>query len=346
METINPLTSIFPVSSATPQGRGRGQPPQTLVQGQLFKALVVENSGPERYLLDIGGNKLAARSEAALAAGQTLRLEVVKTSPEIELKIVADPLGQFGGRSLTLLGKNLDISTLFQGLQQQTPPLMDTLTPTSRNVIETFFTLQQSDISAKEGGAVLRQLIQNLGINLEQLLANGDKNAALRTLKAALLEVATHFKSAESIADTTSKMLTTLELFQLVQLQTSVEGQYVFPLPLPFLEQGYLVVERDPKDDSSGSWQADRRFSLHLTLSDLGNLQVDFLHNSEGLFIRFFAENRETADFIAGYSEELKAEIMDIPLIHVSFSGDAPDPISELIKQVIPEGGAMLDTKV
>lgn len=345
METINPLTSIFPVSSATPQGRGRGQPPPTPAQGQLFKALVVESSGNNRFVLDIGGNTLAARSEASLAPGQTLRLEVMKTSPEIELKIVTDPLGQFTGRSLTLLGKNLDISSLFQGLQQQTPPLMESLTPTSRGVIETFFTLQQSDISTKEGGAVLKVLIQNLGINLEQLLAKGDKNSAARTLKAALLEVATNFKSAESIADTTSKMLSTLELFQLVQLQTSVEGHYIFPLPLPFLEQGYLVVERDPQGDSRETGQSDSRFSLHLTMSDLGNLQVDFLQNSEGLFIRFYARSQETADFIAGYSEELNAAIQDVPLINISFSGDAPDPIGELIKQVVPEGGTVLDTK-
>ena len=88
------------------------------------------------------------------------QLQVVNTTPQIELKIVSDTLNQFIGKSLTLVGKNIDISSLFQNMSQTTPPLLQALTPTSRSVIESFFTLQQTDIGNKGGGAVIKQLLE------------------------------------------------------------------------------------------------------------------------------------------------------------------------------------------
>ena len=83
-----------------------------------------------------------------------------------------------------------------------------------------------------------------------------------------------------------------------------------------------------------------------MTVSDLGNLQIDFLQNLEGLFIRFRAGDQEKADFIEQFSTDLKKAITDIPLISLSFSGDAPDPIQDLVRQLVPEGNSMLDTTV
>ncbi len=345
MDTINPLTSISPIGPATSQSKGREQGQQTPSQGQLLKALVLEIKGGNRFVLDIGGNKMPVKSDAALATGQSLRLEVVKTSPQIELKIVTDVFNQFTGRSLTLLGENLDLSTLFRGLQQHTPPPLANLTPTSRKTLESFFLLQQNNLEDDRGGASLKQLIDNLGLNLEQLLAKGDKNSAVQTLKAALLELAHSFKAAESVGDATQKILTTLELFQLAQLQTGSNSHFIFPLPLPFLEQGYLVIERDEASGASSPGDSENRFSLHLTMAELGNLRIDFLQNAEGLFVRFNADGQAKADFIEEFSSDLKAAISDVPLINLSFSGDAPDPIGELVRKLVPEGRSMLNTK-
>lgn len=346
MDTVNPLSSISPIGSTTSQSRGRGQEQQTPSQGQLLKALVLETKGSNRFILDIGGSRVPVSSEAVLSPGQSLRLQVVKTSPQVELKIVTDILNQLTGRSLTLLGNNLDLSTLFRGLQQQSPPLIESLTPTSRNIVENFFSLQQNNLEGASGGATLKQLVDSLGLNLEQLLARGDKNSAVQTLKAALLEIAHIFKSGESLADTTGKILTTLELFQFAQLQTGSDSHFIFPLPLPFIEQGYLVVERDGADGSQAAGNTENRFSLHMTMVELGNLRIDFLHNAEGLFIRFHADGQEKADFIESFSNNLKDAISDVPLINLSFSGDAPDPIGELVRQLVPEGRSMLNTKV
>jgi hypothetical protein len=345
MDPITPLTSISPIGSSTSQSRGRSQEQQTPSQGQFLKALVLEAQGSNRFVLEIGGTRQPVRSETILSPGQTLKLQVVKTEPQIELKIVSSPLSQLQGRSLTLLGKNIDLAGLFQGFQQHSPPPLETVSPTSRSVLESFFSLQQNGIEGKEGGAVLKQLIDSLGLNLEQLLAKGEKNNAVLTLKAALLEIAHSFKTASNIAETTNKILATLELFQLAQIQIGHTTHLIFPLPLPFIEQGYLLIEKD--DQTSGkndSAKSDSRFSLHLTVSDLGNLQIDFLQNMEGLFIRFRAGDQQKADFLETFSFELKKAITDIPLINLSFSGDAPDPIHDLIQQLIPAGNSMLDT--
>ncbi len=348
MDTITPLSSILPIGSTTSQSQGRSHGQQLPAAGQTFKAVVLEANGNNRFVLDIGGNRLSASSEAKLTPGQILRLQVTKTEPQIELKIVTtDTLNRFAGRSLTLLGKNIDLSALFAAVENFNPPPLQLLTPTSRSVLESFYSLQQNSLAEKDGGAILKQLIDGLGLGLEHMLAKGDKDAAVHTLKAALLEMAHSFSSAEHLAEATQKVLTTLELFQFAQLQPGSTSQFIFPLPLPFVEQGYLIIEQQEEGSkSSGSEAEECRFSLHLTMSDLGNLRINFLHNSEGLFIRFHADSEEKAAFLAAHGEDLKAVITNTPLIGLAFSGDASDPINDLIRSIVPEGSSMLDTKV
>jgi len=344
MDTIRPLTSIPPVGQATSQGRGQQSQQGQLPLGQLIKALVVEAKGPDQFILVIGGNKLAAQSQAKLSVGQSLQLQVTNTTPQIELKIVTDTLNQFIGKSLTLVGKNIDLSSLFQSFSQSNLSPLQALTPTSQSILESFFSLQQTDIGTQSGGAILKQLLEGIGLNLENHLARGDKNSAAATLKAALLEVANTFKSAEAIANSTNKVISTIELFQLAQLNSSNDSFLIFPLPLPFVEAGYLRIAKDGSGE--GTEEDEFRFSLHLTMSELGNIGVDFVKTQDNLLIRFRAESREKMEFIEQFSKELTDAITDVPQISISFTDDAPDPIRDLIQQLVPEGQSMLDTKV
>jgi len=349
MDSINPLSPRPPVGSATSQGRGQGQQAgqNQPAQGQLLKALVLQARSESQFLLEIGNNRVTAQSETPLRVGQTLQLQVTNTSPQIELKIVTDTLNQFIGKSITLLGKNIDLTQLFKGLQSLSPPPLENLTPTSKSILDSFFSLQQTNINSSEGGPVLKQLIENLGLNFENLLAQGNKQGAVNTLKAALLELAHTFGTAERIAETTTKLLTTLELFQFSQLHSNSDTHLIFPIPLPFVEQGYLVIERDAnKDDKDQESETENKFSLHITMSELGHLHIDFLQNNESLLIRFKTESREKLEFIQQFSEELIEAISGVPRISITFSEDAPDPIHELIREMIPEGSSMLDTKV
>lgn len=426
MDGINPLLPSGLVGTATSQSRGpTGQGPQLPELGQLLKALVVEAQDGGRFLLDIGGNRLSASSTAPLAQGQALQLQVVRTEPQVELKIVNDNApAPLVGRSLTLLGKSVDVSTLFQikaevveasagghlvidvggtrlaassgaplpqgrDLQlqvvatepqiemkivdgptaaltgrslilldksvevssllagQPAPSVAGSLNPAVREVLETFFTLPPKILAGEEAGPNLKHLIDHLGLNLEHLLAQGDKDGAVKTLKAALLDLLHNFPGNGRTGEEAGRLATTLELFQLSQLQAGPDVQYLFPLPLPFVEQGYLLIEDNGQGSAPGSSDpAERRFSLNVTMSDLGNLRIDFLHNSEGLFIRFAADSKDKAEFLATFGDDLKASITTAPLIGLTFAGGAPDPISDLLRRLVPEGGSMLDTKV
>jgi hypothetical protein len=344
MDTIRPLTSIPSVASTTSESRGQQTQQNQLPLGQLLKAVVVDAKASGQFILDIGGSKLTAQSQTQLSIGQNLQLQVVNTSPQVELKIVTDTLNQFIGKSITLVGKNIDLSSLFQTFNQTTPSPLGELTPISRSIIESFFTLQQSDIGKTEGGAVLKQLLEGVGLNLEHNLARGDKESAIATLKAALLEVVNTFKDAQNIATTANKVINTIELFQLAQLNTNNETFLIFPLPLPFIESGYLSIEKDGSKDGSGN-SDDTRFSLHLTMSDIGHLNIDFSKNNESLMIRFRTESVEKMEFIQQFSKELIDTITNNSNISISFASDATDPVSDLIRKIVPKGQSILDTK-
>lgn len=345
MNPISPLSGVPPSGSALSRSGGRATQEQHVLPGQFLKALVLEAKTDNRFIIDIGGNRLLAQSEAPLAPGQTLQLQVMNATSPIELKIVSDTLNQFLGRSLTLIGKNIDISVLFQSLQQ-IPSSLAELTPSTRNVLDNFNSLQQTPLEGDESGAILKQLIDRLGLSLEKILSLGDKESANNTLKAALLELGQSFKGADTIAELTSRTLSTLELFQLAQVHLDGDRQFLFPLPLPNIEQGFLLIENNRQPDQNGDYANDEmRFSLHLTMSDIGHLRVDFYHSKEGLYVRFHTESQEKTDFVSQYSDELKSAISEAPLLSLTFASDATDPVGDLMRLIVPEGKSMLDTK-
>lgn len=346
MEITNPSAYISPVTQTSPQGKGQqqgNQPPVT--QGQLVKALVVEVKADNRFVLDIGGNRTPAKANVPLSVGQTLQLEVVKTAPQLELRIVSDTLNQFIGRSLTLVGKSIDLSQLMKGMLQQSPPALDLLTTGSKTLLESFSTLQQTLLSGQDGGNVLKELMGGLGLNLEQLLAKGDTGRAGQTLKAALLEVVQQFSAREGFAETAGRILTTLELFQVTQLHIANDNLLIFPLPLPFIEQGYLLIEDQGNAEDEGNQSGENRFSLHLTMTELGNMRVDFLTAKETLRIRFQLEDEERAKFMEQFSEQLLKGISHTGQVSVTFSTGATDPAMELVKLLVPKDRPLLDTR-
>ena len=187
-----------------------------------------------------------------------------------------------------------------------------------------------------------------MGLTLENTLARGDKENAVTTLKAALLEVAHAFKDAGEVGDTAHRMLGTLEVYQMAQLHLENTANLIFPLPLSFLQQGYLLVEDSgqQKGGSEGDAQSPRHFSLHLTMQELGNLRIDFLQYKDGLYIRFNTDSKEKSDFVEANSTDLKQAISKVPLLGLSFSETAADPTAELIQKLLPRGASMLDMKI
>ncbi len=202
--------------------------------------------------------------------------------------------------------------------------------------------------SEKQSGELLQKLVNKLGLNLESMLAAGNREDAVKTVKFALIELVQNFAAQGKLVESGKHALNTLEFFQLTQLQAVHQDALVLPLPLPFLEQGYLLVE-DYKDQSGkdgGDREMPKRFSLFLKLAPLGNLKIDFLSSGDGLYIRFNSESKEVSDFLASFKDELSNAITDTLVHGVSFTEKSEAPLAAVLKRSRAGADSFIDTKV
>lgn len=343
MRTITPLTGIPQTGSSTSESAGKGKQYQPR-QGQVFKALVLAAKGDNVFSLDIGGNKLPAQSQVPLKVGQTLQLQVTSTSPQYAFKIVAEPTSIFAGKPVVLLGNKLDLKPLLQQLLKPETPQLRQLSTETKSTIETFRLFNQDSLGNKDGGINLKQLIDRIGISFESLLQKGDTNTAQQSLKNALLEIATVFKGAEKISDNTTKLLNTLELYQLSQIHLEKENLFIFPLPIPFLENGYLLVEQNTSD--AEETDSENNFSLHLSLHGLGNIQIDITKSENGVFLKFISDSPEKIKFIQSFEENLMVHMISSQIQGISYGLADIDPAADLLKRVVPDGSSLVNTKV
>jgi len=348
MNTINALTAITAIGSSTSDRGNRQQSQQQARQGQFLTATVLERTDDNQFYLEILGQKILAQSDSVtLSPGVKLKLEVLATTPELELRIVSKNPEIFFGKTLTLLSKNLDISGLFQSLLESPSPLLGELSRPSQDGLNSFLSLQQTQLTTEESGENLKLLLNRLGLNLESVLSGNNKQQDVtHTLKSALLEIRSLLNAGSELAETTNKLLGTIELYQLSQLRLSNENLLIFPLPLPFLNHGYLLVDKNSKEADSTETKTPRRFSLHLNLEPLGNIEITFLDTSEGLFIRFCCDTNEKSTFASSHLDELKEMVSSTNILAISFGEDAGNPAQELIQQLIPDGETILDTKI
>lgn len=348
MEPIAPLSSS-PVLGSSTSGTGGQQQHSTLFhEGQTFHAQVLAAAENDAFILDIGGSKLLARGDSvSLRPGLSLQLQVTATTPTVEFKILSAPLLQNIGRALNAINQNIDLAPLLQLLQQ--PPadaMLASMRPLSRDILQNFWTTQQSPVGGTQSGNLLHQMVERLGLRTESRLSTGQADADSPSLKSALLELISRAGDNEEVKETAKSLVATIEAFQVSQIRLEQDRTQIIPLPFPFLNQGYLLVdEQTEREDGGEQTGGQQRFSLHLALSGLGNLQINFLRTPEGLWMRFNCDSLEKVDFISQYGDELKAQLQDIPLQGLSFAASAGDPGADLIRLLMPSGQSLLNTK-
>lgn len=325
---------------------------QSLTQNGTGQATVLEAKGHDVFLLDIGGKQVVTQSTAELVPGQTLTLQEPAVLPQQTMEITAGSRNHTDNVLLTLMTNTADLTdtglnSLISAQQQSLTSFSDSLSPVSQGTLEHYFALEQNMLSGKNGGEILKQLVNRMGMTMENLLAAGNTDKASATLKAALLETADTFKDAQQVAKTTHQLINTLQTYQLAQLHLENPANFIFPLPLPFLEKGYLMIEdygQQQGDKEGADASSPMRFSLHLTMEELGNLRIDFLQYPNGLYIRFNTDSKDKSDFVESFSDTLKQAISNVAVLGLSFSENATDPAAELLKRIIPQGSSMLDT--
>ncbi|WP_028585514.1 flagellar hook-length control protein FliK [Desulfogranum mediterraneum] len=196
-------------------------------------------------------------------------------------------------------------------------------------------------------GGQLQQLLDHLGLRMEQLFAAGRGEEASHTLKFALLELSQSGKALPPAVEQGSQLLQTLELYQMLQVRLAGESLFFLPMPLPFLQQGFLLIDEAPEHDPSGEQQErqSRNYSLHLELTGLGTLQIELHQEGERLDIRFHLEDREKMTFMGGYREELEQWLTRMELHSVQFLTGAKDPTKTLLDLLLHDTTGMVNTK-
>jgi hypothetical protein len=209
------------------------------------------------------------------------------------------------------------------------------------------FLLKETGIQKPEPtGKNIEAFTKRLGINLEQLLVSGRTKEAVQTLKSALLEISHNLSEHTSLHHQAAQLTSTIELLQMLQIRLSDESLFFLPLPLPFLNQGFLLVEPDQKQ--SGDQQGEkttRKYSLHLELTGLGNLQIDLEQQAGGIRLRFYTQDSARTKFLAEHRQELQQWLTATKMESVQFLTGAEDPIKHLLSRMSDETTGMLNTR-
>jgi hypothetical protein len=339
MNIINPLLTIRSLLPAVntlspPEQRQHG-----LQSGQYVHATVAEG-GQSSVLLDLNQQRLQARTEIPLQTGQQLRLLIEETFPQLKLRLIKDSLTERLSHTVHLLEEKWDLAGLLPRLAAAKGTGYEGL-----DRLLSFFAGFGSAFEEAPAGKQLRALVSKMGLTLEAELARNAGEVERDNLKSALLNGQKQLPEQDSeLSEEVARLLQKIELFQLCNLRLAQQGAFLVPLPLPFLERGFLIVEDGGQGKSTGEGPA--KLSLFLTLKNLGDLRIDLLHEGGGLFLRFTCSSPQQADYLAGFEGELRSMLTGLPLKGASYGSGGGNFAADLIRRILSDEQELLNTRV
>jgi hypothetical protein len=356
MDPTSSTTPILRIQSATAYAAG-GQQRPPFAQGQLLRGIISAQQGPQQFSIDINGQQVAAESSTPLHVGQKLDLLVMSLTPRVELQIVShDPVNQRIGHAIYLIGQQAalfpELSSLVEASRQ-----LPQLSTNSQETLQFFAASVAGNLPADTAqtlplnGSQLAEMVSRLGMAMEHQLAENKGGDAIRTLKHALLELSQQAAVTDKSASQAEQLVKTIELFQLLQIRLANEALFFLPLPLAFLNQGYLLVERDRsggtgKEDQSGKGAASaQKYTLHLQLEGLGNLRITIQENENRVALQFQTEDVERAKFLSNFRDELEQKLTAVTLESVHFLAGSKEPVASLLEKIVRGTTGMVDTK-
>ena len=184
---------------------------------------------------------------------------------------------------------------------------------------------------------------------MERLLVEGKSTEAARTLKFALLEAAQSSIAEDRHSPSVERLLHNLELHQLLQMRLAGQSLFFLPLPFSFLQQGYLLVDRDQSGGQQEESQEQNRqpvqtAALHLQLEGLGNLRIDIAQSDDSITLKFQTEHMEQAKYLAGFREELTSWLTSGTLVSAQFLVGAKEPVKALLARILGDNTGVIDT--
>lgn len=330
-------SSIIALLNGKPTTVNASQLP-TLNQPVLLKAAIVDQPATGKAVLEMGGARFQITGELAGKVGQDVLLRVEPGKSPLTFTPLA-PANSSGKTANTPAGpsvvlanlQNSQLSPLLKAVQQLIPQALTQLVAIQQSTIQSLAGFHPENLMGQEAGKDLQGNVQRIGMNMETMLARNEGTSAKASLKAALLEITATAQKSEELAVSAKNILSTLEMYQVAQLK--LEGDFLlFPLPFSFLQNGFLLVDNSPEDESTTEEKnQNKQFSLHLTMTKLGDMEVRYYENKEGARIRFLFDSEEKAAFAASFQDELKEMLSETQLLGISFTGGAQSPERELL---------------
>ena len=333
MSTITPIQPNIQPAPVQAGFTPRESLEQQLRIDQVIRATVTEG-GDERVRLNIGRQTFLAETEIPLRTGLALDLLVIKTEPRLELQILSDPLGNRIRQNLHLL----EIPWSLEGLAASVAG--SDAAPDNRAALGRFLALQGA-LADRGGGGALAEMLAGLGLDYEARLAAGDTAGIAGVLKKLLEETRKSGHGTEAGAEKIEQFSGLFELWQMVRLKQSQQSVEFWPLLLPGVEQGFMLAERGEggaQPDAAGDGERSWRVTVHLQLPQLGPMQIDFLWEHPGLYLRFKCATPEQVRLLADAQDELRGSVTSLPLEGVAFAVGAQEPATILARLMGGEG--------
>lgn len=344
MTLINPLAAANTLPPAAATVNLRENRDQNLRNDQVVRATVAEG-GLERILLQMGTKKFWVNTETPLTTGQKLSLQVFENNGEIELRMVQANLSDHLRQVLHLAGRSFDLLPLLEALANPNHPVFKYLSPTGQNALQGALLFFSGQTEGSDG-RFLKSMVRVLGLDLEQRLANDKEGEILASLKGALLEIVDRSKGREGpLYDRVRRLHHLLEATQIFRARLAEEGTVLLPLPLPFIEYGYLVADRHPSGGQDEE-HYEGLLGMFLQLSSLGAINIHMLFDQRGLTLRIRTESDHVTAFIKSCVDELTTLLDSFHLVGLTVSSDAVPPQKNLIGLLNRKQTTVFDTRV
>ncbi len=361
MKLASPLLPVLQIKQSQPCQGGADKQQKIFSRGQILDGRVIGREN-NQLTLDINGRQFIADGKTSLQTGERVGLQVTGTTPQVTMRVLGDSLMHNISSSLHLLATgsspgyalaSLASRVPTEGLSKatiQTLAFFSSFLPggeesSGKQQTGSFGKSDAAQHKAVPDAAALKYLFNRSGLNLEQLLAAGKKEDAAHTMKSALLDIIPLGHDPKTVQQA-QQLLSTVELFQMLQIRFAIESIFFQPLTLPFINEGFLLVEPDHRKSGSETDEKIKKYCLHLNLDGLGNLRIELEQQENGFHIRFFGEDQPRTKFLADNRTELHEKFKDIELASVQFLTGAENPTRTLMKILTGESSGIINTRV
>lgn len=336
---INDATfTVLPVSGA---GQAKPQPNNadpSWRPGQILQATVIALKDGQ-VTLQMNGRMVAARSTLGLREGQQLLLHVTASSGEVQLQPLGlNPESQHKAL-LQLLAIGWKLPSLTRQLQARDNrgknPLLDPIGKALK-----MFMGGVEGSTGKVDGQTLATLLESLGVT-----GRKHRQSAANLSQALTLLIEEGIDGEDCTTEWATDVLQGLDMTRYFNLQGEAEGVMLLPLPLPFLSQGFLLVE-DRDNRSEAQAQAPKKLSIYLHLEKLGEIRIDMLWDADKLRIKFTCDKSKTSQMLSTFSEELCQALHFGPSPEILFTIGKTHPEEDLMAHLGNETRGFINTRI